>query len=143
MVDCRQGHELRVRPDFHRAGFANSAQVVASDVDDHGKLRAILFAGAELAAEGVVCFRRFAARARSFDGPRFYDSTVHFQKQLRADGEDGVLWIDAEERLVPGRADGSHAVKKLVFASRLDAGFDGAADVCLKDVTGVDGGDGS
>ena len=66
------------------ANLADSAQIVAQQVDDHHMFRAILLACAQRLAGGVIGIRGIAASGRAFDGPGFHMAVaINAQEALR------------------------------------------------------------
>src|SRR5262249_815658 len=95
---------IRLQPadrlDLYRAVSADAAQVVAQQIDDHDVLGAVLGAGEQLAAAGLVLLGGGAARSRPLDGPRLHVAVVHFPQPLRRGaGNDEVAEVEvASER---------------------------------------------
>src|SRR5262249_54746194 len=95
----------------------------------------------KLAREGMVFFGCARSRPGSFNGRRFHNVPIEPEKHLWADGEYCPLVTNAQESLIPGVADGSHATVKIPFHPRRQAGLDASAKVRLQNITRVDGSD--
>src|SRR5581483_3058598 len=95
-------HEPR---DVHAANFADPAQIVADQIDDHEVLRPGLAAAGELGPEPFVLGRRSAARGRALDRLALHRAgAVHTQESLRRRGRHGYPG-DLEVRRVRRRID--------------------------------------
>ena len=89
-----QVHDVGISPHVHelgdvdRSGHADPAQVVASQIDKHGVLGALLGVGQQLVLHGPVLGRSASARAGTGNGVSRRDTVCHRHQSLRGGSDD-------------------------------------------------------
>ena len=83
MVNGRVTFEFAQFLDADAAIFADSAQVVAQQIDDHDVLSPILGAAEKIVGTREILLGKNAARTSAFDRPGFDPAALNFDKPLR------------------------------------------------------------
>ena len=99
-----QMHDVRVAFDseqlfgLHCAVVADTAEIVASQIDKHDVLGAFLFAGKHFALEALVFGFVLAAPTRASDGTIENVAALHFDEHFRRAPDDGdVIQLQVEK----------------------------------------------
>ncbi len=125
----------------HRAIFADAAQIVAQQIDDHDVFGPILGAGLQFTHQAAVIFGSAAARPGPLDGTRFDVAGLHAQESLRRCAGDHVI---AEIEI---SGEGSRVAHAQFFVKGKGIGWrrrhEALGDVDLKAIAGADVFDGT